>query len=450
MLSTMQLYSTKNKQALVSLKEAVFKGLPEDNGLYMPTIIPLLDSSFIRNLGNYSFQEIGYAISKSIFMGEIPDADLWAIIERSLTFPAPLVQLDEQKHVLELFHGPSLAFKDFGARFMASLMGYFNAGEKDPLTILVATSGDTGGAVASGFYKTPGIRVVILYPSGKVSDLQEKQLTTLGENIFALEVAGTFDDCQAMVKQAFLDKELRNQLRLSSANSINISRLIPQSFYYFEAYKQLGQVKDPVVFSIPSGNFGNLTAGLFAQKMGLPIHHFIAATNINDVVPEYLQRGEYRSRPSKATISNAMDVGNPSNFARMVDLFQETQADGASEKAAWTPMKTAISGYGFDDKSTRSAISEVFQKYQYTIDPHGAVGYLALKEYQLNEKTPSKGIILETAHPSKFIDEVEAATHEPVEIPERLAVLAHLDKLSTPVSNQYSALKDWLQNHFIQ
>ncbi len=440
----MQLYSTKNKQRIVTLREAVFKGLPEDNGLYMPVEIPRLNTGFIQYLKNYSFQEIGFTIARALFQGEIPEKDLWKIIEQSLTFPAPLVKLDDQKYVLELFHGPSLAFKDFGARFMAGLMGYFNEGEAAPLTILVATSGDTGGAVAAGFYRTPGIRVVILYPSGKVSDLQEKQLTALGENIFALEVEGTFDDCQAMVKQAFLDSGLRQVHRLSSANSINISRLVPQSFYYFEAFKQLENPRNlPVVFCIPSGNFGNLTAGLFAQKMGLPIDHFIAATNINDVVPSYLQTGEYRPVPSRPTISNAMDVGNPSNFARMEDLFQGLSPDSS----AWSPMRQSISGFSADDQATRDAMAEAFNKYRYTLDPHGAVGYLALKKYQENTPSPTKGIILETAHPAKFIDEVSSAIHHPVEIPERLAVLARLPKQAWKVRNNYSDLKTWLLEH---
>ena len=287
----------------------------------MPYDIPILPNSFIDNLSTISFQEIAYTVCSTLFKGIIPDEALLEILQNSITFPAPLVQLNEQQYILELFHGPSLAFKDFGARFMAQLMGYFNKEEDRDLVILVATSGDTGGAVAAGFHKTPGIKVVILYPSGKVSFLQEKQLTTLGENISALEVDGTFDDCQALVKQAFLDKELTSQIRLSSANSINIARLIPQSFYYFEAYKQVEKTKDPIIFSVPSGNFGNLTAGLIAQKMGLPVEHFIAATNINDVVPAYLKDGSFIPRPSVRTISNAMDVGNPSNFARMLDLF---------------------------------------------------------------------------------------------------------------------------------
>lgn len=432
----MKLYSTNNKSNIVSLKEAVFKGLPEDNGLYMPVGISALSNDFIQNLEQYSFQEIAFEVTKTLFQGAIPENDLQGIIEKSITFPAPLVTLDERYHVLELFHGPSLAFKDFGARFMAQLMSYFNRGEDQELTILVATSGDTGGAVAAGFYKTPGIRVVILYPSGKVSFLQEKQLTTLGENITALEVNGTFDDCQALVKKAFLDADLNQKLRLSSANSINIARLVPQSFYYFEAFKQLRDKSTPVAFSIPSGNFGNLTAGLFAQKMGLPVHHFIAATNINNVVPEYLKTGVYQPRPSFRTLSNAMDVGNPSNFARMLDLYCST----------WNIMRAQISGYGFTDEETKNAMQEIDQRYGYIMDPHGAVGYLALQAY-LREYPKTQGIILETAHPSKFKDDVEAILNKPIDIPERLASLSEKPKASISTPNDFDTFKTWLISH---
>lgn len=433
----MKLYSTNNTTAFVDLKKAVLKGLPDDNGLFMPHEIPSLPSEFIENLADYSFKEIAFEVSKTLLQGAIPENDLDEIIDKSITFPAPVISLDNEKNILELFHGPSLAFKDFGARFMAQLMSYFNQREDKELVILVATSGDTGGAVAAGFYKTPGIKVIILYPSGKVSMLQEKQLTTLGHNITALEVDGTFDDCQALVKRAFLDQELNQHLRLSSANSINIARLIPQAFYYFEAYKQLQVANKKVVFCIPSGNFGNLTAGLLAQKMGLPIHHFIAATNNNDVVPEYLSSGEYRPRPSIRTISNAMDVGNPSNFARMLDLYGST----------WGQMKIAISGYAFNDLETEAGIKEVHEKYDYVIDPHGAVGYLALREYQ-EENEGTIGVILETAHPSKFIDDVERILDTKVEIPKRLAILADKKKEATAMSIEYDDFKNWLMKDF--
>ena len=432
----MKLYSTKNAKTFVSLKEAVIKGLPADNGLFMPAALPSLSAEFIENLAQFSFPEIALEVAKNIMQDSIPIKDLESIISTAINFPAPVVQLDDNYHILELFHGPSLAFKDFGARFMAQTMSYFNRSEDKELVILVATSGDTGGAVAAGFYDTPGIKVVILYPSGKVSNLQEKQLTTLGKNITALEVNGTFDDCQALVKKAFLDQELNQAIRLSSANSINIARLIPQSFYYFEAYKQVDTTRK-VVFTVPSGNFGNITAGLLAKKMGLPIHHFIAATNINDIVPKYLKTGEYIPKPSVATISNAMDVGNPSNFARMEDLYGST----------WNNIKEDISGYSYNDEITKVAIKEVFDKYNYTIDPHGAVGYLAFKEY-LNEHPDHLGVILETAHPSKFIDVVEPVINKPVHIPERLAILADKTKVATSLEIDFEGFKTWLLNHY--
>ncbi len=432
----MKLYSTKNPTSLVSLKEAVFKGLPQDNGLFMPEFIPQLDAEFLNNLKQHSFQSIAFTVAQTLLGGVIQDKDLKNIIEKSIDFPAPVVKLDERTHILELFHGPSLAFKDFGARFMAQLMSYFNKRNKRELVILVATSGDTGGAVAAGFYKTLGIKVVILYPSGKVSMLQEKQLTTLGENITALEVEGTFDDCQALVKQAFLDKELTKKIRLSSANSINIARLIPQSFYYFEAFKQVETNGKPLVFSIPSGNFGNLTAGLFAQKMGLPISKFIAATNANDVVPQYLALGTYKPTPSVPTLSNAMDVGNPSNFARMLDLYSST----------WNNMKENIVGYAYDDTVTKEAMRSVKSTYNYVIDPHGAVGYLALKEYQ--KKNDAVGIILETAHPAKFLDDVESILNQKIDIPERLASLAKKKKEARLSPTDFSDFKQWLLTNF--
>ena len=437
----MQLYSTRNKEKLVSLKEAVFKGLPEDNGLYMPQQIPTLDQDFIRNLKAFSFQEIAFKVADTLMQGAIPKNDLEKIIAEAVNFPAPVHRLDEQKYVLELFHGPSLAFKDFGARFMAQLMSYFNKGEDRQLVILVATSGDTGGAVAAGFYQTPGIEVVILYPSGKVSMLQEKQLTTLGHNITALEVQGTFDDCQALVKQAFLDTELSSTIRLSSANSINIARLIPQSFYYFEAYKQVSDGHTPVVFSIPSGNFGNLTAGLIAHRMGLPVHHFIAATNINDVVPQYLHTGQYLPRPSARTLSNAMDVGNPSNFARMLDFFSTENC------STWNNMTASISGYAYNDEQTRKSVQEVYSKYNYIIDPHGAVAYLALEEYQ-RKQPDTIGVLLETAHPAKFLDDMNEILHQSIEVPERLSVLAKKPKEALLIDTNYNTFKKHLSNNY--
>jgi threonine synthase len=437
----MQLYSTKNPHALVDLREAIFKGLPDDNGLYMPTVIPKLKSDILKNLKQHSFQSLAYEISKRILQGAISDADLKRIIDSAIDFPAPTVQLDENTHVLELFHGPSLAFKDFGARFMAKLMGHFNQKESRELVILVATSGDTGGAVAAGFHETPGIQVVILYPSGKVSHLQEQQLTTLGKNITALEVNGTFDDCQALVKQAFLDRELTENIRLSSANSINIARLIPQMFYYFEAYKQIMDASNPLegaVFVVPSGNFGNLTAGVMAKKMGLPVHRFVAATNINDIFPQYLETGDYVPRPSVRTLSNAMDVGNPSNFARMEALH-----------GIWQKMKVSIAGFSFDDEATEKAVKEVYENYKYMIDPHGAVAYLAWRAYQRRSKQGSsrktlKGILLETAHPSKFLPDMERILAKTVKVPEKLAILANRKKVATKMGTSYEPFKNFL------
>jgi threonine synthase len=433
----MQLYSTNNPALRTTLREAIFQGLPADNGLYMPVQIPLMPTEFSGHLDQFTFPEISFSIAKALIGDEIPDYALREIIDNAVNFPAPVVLLAENTGVLELFHGPSLAFKDFGARFMAQTMSYFNQGSNRELTILVATSGDTGGAVAAGFYQAPGIRVVILYPSGKVSPLQEKQLTTLGHNITALEVDGTFDDCQALVKQAFLDHELRQKLRLSSANSINISRLIPQIFYYWEAYKQVYKKGKKVVFVVPSGNFGNLTAGLLAQKMGLPVHHFIAATNANDVVPEYLETGAFQSRASVRTLSNAMDVGNPSNFARMLDIFGST----------WNIMKKHITGYAFTDEQTRAAMQQVFQQHAYIMDPHGAVGYLAWKAYQQEKSSRATGVILETAHPSKFREAVESILGSTVEIPDTLARLSARKKEAVQMPVNYIQFREWLINH---
>lgn len=410
------------------------KGLPDDNGLFMPVEIPVLPEGFIQNLKEYSFPEISFAIAKNLIGDSVPEADLRAIIEKAIDFPAPVVQLNDDTYILELFHGPSLAFKDFGARFMAQTMSWLNRGEDKELTILVATSGDTGGAVAAGFFQTLGIRVVILYPSGKVSPLQEKQLTTLGHNITALEVSGTFDDCQALVKKAFLDNEITKKLRLGSANSINIARLIPQSFYYFEACKQVMPQTHPVVFSIPSGNFGNLTAGLLAKKMGLPVYKFIAATNANDVVPAYLKTGVYQPRSSQRTLSNAMDVGAPSNFARMMDLYCST----------WNMMRDDIAGFAFSDEETRAAMREVDRKYNYVLDPHGAVGYLALKELQ--KKNSCAGIILETAHPAKFVEDVEQILGREIPVPERLSELENKQKHAVNMAADYASFKYWLLN----
>ncbi|MDA7927816.1 threonine synthase [Akkermansiaceae bacterium] len=353
-------YSTKSPGQFVDLKEAVLRSLPADNGLYMPEDIEPLSAHFWENWRDLSLPEIGFEVAKMIFRDSVPEKQLEKIVHQSANFPAPLVTLKEREHVLELFHGPTLAFKDFGARFMARLMGWLTREDEELLTVLVATSGDTGGAVASAFHNVPGTRVVILYPKGKVSDLQEKQLTTLGGNITSLEVDGTFDDCQRLVKSTFLKREMAEDLNLTSANSINISRLVPQSFYYFEAARKLPHGVKPT-FVIPSGNFGNLTAGLLAEKLGLEVERFVAATNRNDVIPAYLQEGEYRPRPSVATISNAMDVGAPSNFARMEDVFGNE----------WKSMRARVAGFSYDDQMTREAIRRIKVETGYTLEPHG-------------------------------------------------------------------------------
>jgi len=428
----MQLFSTNNPTKLVSLRKAVLDSLPEDRGLYMPSRIPKLDNTFIHNLNAFSFVEIAFAVSSNLLGEYIPPSDLYGIVSRAINFPAPVKKINAQISTLELFHGPSLAFKDFGARFMAELMSYFTKQGEEKLTILVATSGDTGGAVAYGFYDIPGVEVIILYPSGRVSALQEKQLTTLGKNIFACEVQGNFDDCQALVKNAFLDKDLKKKYNLSSANSINIARLIPQSFYYFEAFKQV-EDKSKLVFSVPSGNFGNLTAGLFAKRMGLPIHKFIAATNKNDVFPRYVQTGKYKPLESIATISNAMDVGSPSNFARILSLYNNE----------WSEIKEDILAFAFSDEQTKSCMQDVYKQHNYTCDPHGAVGFLAAQEYLKLEQV-AHVVFLETAHPSKFLNVVESTLNVKVKVPERLAVLAKQQKKAELLPPAYDTFKSYL------
>lgn len=431
----MKFYSTKNRDKKYSLKEAVLLGLPPDNGLFMPETIGRLSDDFFRRLPELKVNEIGFEVAKCLLGDSIPSDVLKKICDDAFNFPAPLVKLDDKTFVCELFHGPTLAFKDFGARFMSRVMGYLNSGEKGKLTILVATSGDTGGAVADGFYGVEGIDVVILYPSGGVSELQEKQLTTLGKNIRAIEVKGTFDDCQRMVKTAFLDDDLKKLYRLSSANSINITRLIPQTVYYFESYRQLMlmDLHKEVVIVVPSGNFGNLTAGLLSKKLGLPVDHFVAATNANDVVPEYLKSGDFKPRPSIATISNAMDVGNPSNFGRMLELF-----DGSLHE-----MRSWISGYAFTDEETRQMMKKTYARSNYVADPHGAVGLAAWEHYS-KQHPNSTGVILETAHPLKFIDAVKEVLGFIPPIPPALQALIAKEKSATLISNSYLELKEWL------
>jgi threonine synthase len=394
-----------------------------------------LPRDFISHISQLSLNEIADNISRQFFADDLPQQIISSITNESITFDAPLKRLDDRKYVLELFHGPTLAFKDFGARFMAQLMSYFVRNENRKLTILVATSGDTGSAVASGFLGEPGIEVIILYPSEKVSGLQEKQLTTAGQNITALEIQGTFDDCQRLVKTAFPDVELASRYMLTSANSINIARLIPQSFYYFHAYGKLSVSKEPIVFSVPSGNFGNLTAGLIAKRMGLPVHHFIAATNMNDIVPRYLSGGVFSPQPSKQTIANAMDVGNPSNFQRMLDLY-----DGR-----WEKMREDITGYSFDDDKTAEAMKELQSEYKYIGDPHGAVGYFGLSAYQ-KEHPNTKGIFLETAHAAKFANVVKCILNIDVEFPPQLKGLEHKQKQAQLMPADYSVFKEYLMS----
>lgn len=432
----MQFYSTNNRDLRVDLKEAVIRSLPADNGLYMPVSITPLPESFWDKWMDLSFADLGYEVASHFFQGAIPENDLREIVHDAIDFDAPVVSLTENINILELFHGPTLAFKDFGARFMARLMAYLTKDDEEELTVLVATSGDTGGAVASAFHHVEGTRVIILYPKGGVSDLQEKQLVTLGGNISALEVEGTFDDCQRMVKACFLDEELSKKHNLTSANSINISRLLPQSFYYFHAARQLAkqQPGQKPTFVIPSGNFGNLTAGLIAQLMGLEIENFVAATNLNDVVPRYLADGKYEPKASVATISNAMDVGAPSNFARMQNIFGDS----------WEVMRESISGLAFDDTETREAVKAVKDQLNYTIDPHGAVGWLAAQVW-LEAMPEARTVILETAHPSKFIDTMDEVLGTGVtEIPERLACLAGLEKVATLVKPDPQEVIDYL------
>ena len=429
----MSFYSTNQQTPPVSLREAVTKGLADDNGLFMPASIPELPHSYFEIIQEKSLQEIALDVSATLLRGQIERGVLQEIVEESLNFPIPVVPVHGRIHTLELFHGPTSAFKDVGARFMARLLAHFVKGNDKELTILVATSGDTGSAVANGFLGVPGINVVILYPSGKVSDIQEKQLTTLGQNITALEIDGTFDDCQRLVKQAFLDQELNQRMQLTSANSINIARLIPQSFYYFHAYAQVKHLSERVIFAIPSGNFGNLTGGLLAKRMGLPVAKFIAATNINDIIPEFLTSGNFNPRPSVQTISNAMDVGNPSNFVRLMDLYNQS-GDSLGED---------VIGYRFTDEQTKMLMREVYENHNYILDPHGAIGYGAIRDY-LATDPEAVGIFLETAHPAKFMDVVEEVIGQKVTIPENLQVVMQKTKQSIKMGHDYTDLKEWL------
>ncbi|WP_372792455.1 threonine synthase [Lutibacter sp.] len=430
----MKYYSLNKIAPNVSFKDAVIKGLAPDKGLYFPKKIKPLVKGFYKNINYFSNEEIAFEVIKQFIGDEIPEANLKEIIKETLSFDFPVVNIEENISTLELFHGPTMAFKDVGARFMARCLGYFNKQENTTkVTVLVATSGDTGGAVASGFLGVKGVDVVILYPSGKVSEVQEKQLTTLGQNITALEVDGTFDDCQAMVKKAFLDEDLISNKNLTSANSINVARWLPQMFYFFFAFKQLKNKDKELVFSIPSGNFGNICAGMMAQQLGLPVKQFIASTNVNDIVPNYLETGIYTPKPSKQTISNAMDVGDPSNFVRILEIYKNDISE----------LKKHLSSYSFSDDETRTAMKHLKENCNYIADPHGAVGYLGLKKY-LAEKN-AQGIFLETAHPVKFLDVVEPVINETIELPKQIKKVIDKEKVSIKISN-YDKLKEFLLN----
>ncbi len=430
----MKYYSLNKQSPITSFKEATILGQAPDKGLYFPETIPQVDQDLIANIESISNEEIAFRVIKPYIGNEMTDEELFRIVSETVNFPIPLEKVTDSIYSLELFHGPTLAFKDVGARFMSRCLGQFVKGADKKVTVLVATSGDTGGAVANGFYDVEGVEVVILYPSGKVSSVQEKQLTTLGKNIHALEVKGTFDDCQQMVKQAFADEELNKQLFLTSANSINVARWLPQQFYYFFAYKQWKQKEQPPVVCVPSGNFGNICAGVLAHTSGLPVEHFIAACNANDVVPQFMQSQNYAPKKAVATISNAMDVGNPSNFVRILELFHNQ----------FPQLKEKFSSVSITDEETKATMKRVFDEYGYTLDPHGAVGFLALENY-LQKHSGLKGIFLETAHPVKFYDVVEPVIHQTVPLPEAVKDIIDLPKKSSLIDASYQQLKDFLK-----
>jgi threonine synthase len=432
----MKLYSTNNHNLSVDFPTAVFNSMPLDKGLYMPENIAQLDKEFIENIDQYSLPQIAFKVASALLQDAIPAQDLKNIIEDAINFDAPVVKLAGNEFVLELFHGPSLAFKDFGARFMSRIMAYFLKDNEKTLDVLVATSGDTGGAVALGFLGVANTRVTILYPKGKVSDIQELQLCTNGQNIHAIEVEGTFDDCQYLVKQAFADEELNKKLRLTSANSINISRLIPQTFYYFNAYAQLRrQGKKEVVFVVPSGNFGNIAAGLLAYKMGLPVQQFVAATNVNDTVPRFLETGIYETRPSVQTYANAMDVGAPSNWVRIMDLFN-------NDKAA---LGKILKGYRFTDDETMEGIKAIYNEFNYIACPHTAIAWLALQEYRMQSADQDfTGVFLSTAHACKFPDVFPEEIKVNIEIPEQVKSLAVKQKHATAMDTSFESFKAYL------
>lgn len=429
----MNYYSLNKSAPNVNFREATIKGQAPDKGVYFPESIPVINPSVIKNIESYSKEELALLVMQPYVGNTIDEKELLRIVSETINFSFPLVSVNEKISSLELFHGPTLAFKDVGARFMSRCLGYFSQQQNGKVTVLVATSGDTGGAVANGFLGVEGVEVVILYPSGKVSPVQELQLTTCGQNITALEVNGSFDDCQAMVKDAFMDADLNQKLQLTSANSINVARWLPQQLYYFFAYQQWKEKEQPLVISVPSGNFGNICAGLLAHVSGLPVQHFIAACNVNDAVPEYLRSGNYQSKTAVPTISNAMDVGSPSNFVRVLELFQNNY-ENISQK---------ISGYTVSDEITKQTISEVYKKHNYTLDPHGAVAYYALEQY-LQQYPDQKGIFLETAHPVKFPETVEAMTGKKIEVPASAEYLFTKEKRSIKINASFNDLKEWL------
>ena len=427
----MNYYSLNNKNHKVTFQEAVIKGLAPDRGLYFPETISPLPDSFFQNIETLSNEAIAFETIKQFVGDEIPETELKKIITETLCFDFPCIPVEDNVFSLELFHGPTMAFKDVGARFMSRCLGYFNRNTDKKVTVLVATSGDTGGAVASGFLGVKGVEVVILYPSGKVSDIQERQLTTLGQNIKALEVDGVFDDCQDMVKKAFLDESLAHK-NLTSANSINIARWLPQMFYIFFAYKQLKQYNKSIVLSCPSGNFGNICAGIMAKRLGLPISRFVASTNANDTVPRFLENGNYEPKPSVATISNAMDVGNPSNFIRIQELYHNDLNE----------FEKDFSSYSFSDKETEITIKDIYNRTKYVAEPHGAVGYLGLKK-EMQKQPNSIGVFLETAHPIKFLDIVEPLLDLQLPIPKQIESVLNKEKVSVKIKT-YEELKDFL------
>ena len=430
----MKYYSTNKQASDATLEEAVVRGLAGDKGLYMPREIKPLPASFYEEIENLSFQEIAYRVADAFFGEDVPADVLKQIVYDTLSFDTPVVKVKDNIYSLELFHGPTLAFKDVGGRFMARLLGYFIRKEgKKQVNVLVATSGDTGSAVANGFLGVEGIHVYVLYPKGKVSEIQEKQFTTLGRNITAIEVDGTFDDCQALVKNAFMDEELKAHMQLTSANSINVARFLPQAFYYFYAYAQMKKLgkADNLVICVPSGNFGNITAGLFGKRMGLPVKRFIAANNRNDIFYQYLKTGVYTPRPSIATIANAMDVGDPSNFARILDLY------GGSHEA----ISSEISGETYTDEQIRETVQKAYEETGYLLDPHGACGYRALAE---GLKPGETGVFLETAHPAKFLQTIESIIGTQVSIPEKLQAFMRGTKQSVPMSKDFTSFKAYL------